>query len=114
MIVGLYVTLADRLQHPPLPVDLLFGENDLLFVAGDGFLHRLEDLLRGRGQPLVDDRSEQLDAGHDGADTPRCQRPTLLRVEAVFVLKTAAQLAAAGSRHKHGRHPVSQCLRVSK
>lgn len=53
------------LQHPSLAADLPFGQQDLLLIARDGLLHRLQDVVGGRGQPLVNEHSEQLDAGHD-------------------------------------------------
>lgn len=67
----LYLRLQDRLQQLPLPPDLPLVEHDLLLVVLDGLLHRLEDLLGGRGQPLVDDRPQQLDGGHDAGGHPQ-------------------------------------------
>lgn len=69
VFVYLYFRFNNSLQHPALPPDLPFGEQDLLLVACDGLLDRLEDLLRGRRQPLVNEHSEQLDAGHDASGT---------------------------------------------
>lgn len=44
---------------------------ELFLVALDGPPQRLEDVLGGGGEPLVDHRPQHLDAGHDDAPRPR-------------------------------------------
>lgn len=75
-------------------LDLQFGEPDLLLVARHGASDRLEDLLSGRGQPLVDELSELLNVGHDGSGQPADETPQpegRALISAVLVVKTAAQ-----------------------
>ena len=75
-LVDLRLRAEEAPQHPALLPDLLLGLQHLPLVARDGSLHRLEDLLCGRRQTLVDERPEPLDAAHDAASPPPFTRWT--------------------------------------